>query len=204
MFALDSILIAAGGLIVGIGWVNNQEWMHPAIKAAVRFILYHAPGAENKRLLKEIMKELRPNGGSSIKDSLDRVERSVEVVTNSAQTLLKMQRITEEHQGIFTFLTDENGACTYANRHYLEHVGLTLEEVQNYGWKNIINCEERVRVLEEWAHVIRDGRDFHMNITYTNYQTGKTSENRVDAYVVKNGDSVVGWVGYVNPITGRR
>ena len=196
--------MAFSGLVVGAGWVGNQEWLHPAIFRVYRTVRRHVPGATNRRLLEQVVKELHPNGGSSLRDSLDRLEHKVSHTHQLTKLVLRMQRITDEHAGIATFLTDEHGQCIYANSHYLGMVGLSESEVLRDGWKNVMADKERERVGPRWQEAIRERRDFHSQITYTNYRTGETKTVNVDAFVVMDDGDLIGWAGYVHPAHHRR
>ena len=191
--------MAVSGLLVSASWLGNQEWLYPTIGRIFRTIRMHIPGATNRRLLLQIVKELHPNGGSSLRDSLDRLEHNLNRTHHLTKLVLRMQRITDEHAGVATFLTNEHGQCIYANSHYLSMVGMTEEEVLRDGWKNVVDEKELERIWPYWEQAIHDRRDFHLKITYTNYRTGETKAATVDAFVVEDEDELIGWAGYVHP-----
>lgn len=200
MTPLEALVMMASGLAMGIGWVRRETWLHPIILGVFRFVRRNLPGARNHRLLEEILKEYKPNGGGSMRDALNRLEDRITRTQQYTKLILRMHRISDEYQGLATFVTDEEGRCTYANSHYLDIVGLTFEEMREYGWKNAMEAEEKERVWDQWLEAVEEQRDFHMAVNYRNYRTGKLMCCKVDAYVVKNEDGLIGWAGYVQPV----
>lgn len=204
MTPIDAVFMAASGLIVGIGWMQGQKWLHPVLQHCYTTLQKHLPGARNERMLREIIKELHPNGGSSLRDSLIRIESKLERTHRATKITLRMQRLHEDAAGLASFLADENGRCVYANTHYLALVGLTIDEVSNFGWINAVEENDRDDVIEDWHDAIKDRRDFHRTIQYRRLRTGETFIARCDAYVVQDDSSIIGWVGHLHPLIGRR
>lgn len=192
------------GLALGIGWVNRNEWLHPILKWLGSSVQRSLPGARNERMLQAIIKELHPNGGSSLRDLLNRIETKLERTHRAAKITLKMQRLYEEHEGLAAFLTDSEGRCIYANANYLALVGLTHDEILINGWKNVIDEAVREDVANAWDAAVRDRRDFHWTIQYIRYRTGEKFLARCDAYCVTDEDTIIGWIGHVHPLVNRR
>lgn len=97
----------------------------------------------------QIIAELKPNGGSSLRDAVNLIIAKQRARDN-----------TTEHYGVFE--TDKNGQCVNANLAYLRLVGRTLEEVTGNGWINCIHPDDRVTVRDQWAESVQDNRDFEM------------------------------------------
>src|SRR5574343_1543531 len=101
-----------------------------------------------------ITKQVMPNGGSSMPDSMKRIEATLK--TNAAaaaevrQTVdlmaatLRAQANTNPRMA--TFEASPTGALTDANKTYLRWTGLTLPELVNWGWINSVHPEDRERV----------------------------------------------------------
>lgn len=103
----------------------------------------------------EVVKELKPNGGSSLRDAVNLIVAKQRARDN-----------TTEHYGVFE--TDKNGGCTHCNLQYLRLTGRTQEEVIGNGWVNCIYPEDRAYVREQWAEAVQDNRDFEMQYRMVN------------------------------------
>jgi PAS domain S-box-containing protein len=52
-------------------------------------------------------------------------------------------------------LMDADGACDYANPHWLELTGLAIEQAREDGWWNAVHPDDRERVNEGWERLMR-------------------------------------------------
>ena len=109
---------------------------------------------------RQIIAELKPNGGSSLRDAVNMIRAHQRARDN-----------TTEHYGVFE--TDKNGLCVSVNWQYLRMTGRNLEEVKGNGWVNCIHPEDRVRVREEWAKCVQDNRDFEMKYRMIRQENSK-------------------------------
>ena len=100
-----------------------------------------------------VVSELKPNGGASVRDCLNRIE---------LRQLLSDQRqwaiFADMSMGVFE--TNAEGGFLRVNRKYLRITGRSLEEVKGSGWVNTIAAQDRSRVEHEWAQAIEEGREF--------------------------------------------
>lgn len=103
--------------------------------------------------LSVIVKELKPNGGSSIKDSVNRIEFTLHEQNEKYRIMMAMNETP-------LFETDKMGRCTYVNRWYSDLTGLSYEECMGYGWLNAIDSKDRGRVNEEWGKAVTQGREY--------------------------------------------
>lgn len=100
-----------------------------------------------------LVAEMSPNGGDSMRDSLDRIENGLAHNRNVSRTLLQTAD--------FAYLeTDHEGRCLWANEQYLHLVSTRLDELQGYGWYNVIAVSERETVSSEWAKARLEGKTF--------------------------------------------
>ena len=51
-----------------------------------------------------------------------------------------------------------DGAFDFINQHWLEFTGLTLEEVQGWGWRAALHPEDAGRVIRDWRTALAEGR----------------------------------------------
>ena len=96
--------------------------------------------------VKQIRKELQPNGGGSLHDLV--------------LGLVAGQRARDDREDRPLFWTDAAGACTHANRAYRTLAGRELPDLIGTGWVNFIHPEDRPRVLDAWRQAVVENRDF--------------------------------------------
>ncbi len=117
----------------------------------------------------EIQKELKPNGGTSIKDvinvlatKMDTVVDNTMFLTNQANRMEARQQSLLNTVEIPKFETDPSGDCIFVNKAYLNLIGRPFDEIQGKGWVNVIHPDDRIRVQVEWKNAIVDNRNFDM------------------------------------------
>lgn len=97
--------------------------------------------------------ELTPNGGSSMKHALGRIE---------TRQLIEVQvRKALNNDGLYgIWEADTDGKCTYANRTYQRIVGRNFEDLEGWGWVNAIHPDDRATVVASWKSALEDKREF--------------------------------------------
>jgi PAS domain S-box-containing protein len=143
--------------------------------------------------LDHIVTELRPNGGSSIRDSLNRIELR-QVLQEQRQKAI----LTDMSVGVFE--TDTEGSFIWVNRKYLRMTGRAPSEVNGSGWVNTIAERDRERVISEWQTAIAEEREFeaeYMIITPDNDR----AKVAVRTYkMVGQQSEPLGFMGVMTPI----
>lgn len=119
--------------------------------------------------ISEIKKELTPNGGTSIKDTVNKLAVNMDKIVVSIDHLSRQGARMELRQqnilnsvSIPTFETDKDGECVFANKAYLELIGRSMEEIRGPSWINMIHPEDRTKVKNEWVAVLADKRNFEL------------------------------------------
>ncbi len=139
--------------------------------------------------LDEIIKELKPNGGSSIKDQLNRLETAVSI--SEAQRMLLLDSVTT---GVWT--TDVKGRYTWVNEALRKATGASLSDFVGTNWENVIHPEDKELVVREWERAIAQRRDFNLYFRLINLRT----ENAVPVHGVATPaynftKEIIGWNG---------
>jgi|GEM_PF-638456 len=65
---------------------------------------------------------------------------------------------------VAVYLTDAAGDCIHANRRWLEHSGLTLEEARGKGWLDALHTDDRDRIGAAWYETV--ARAGHWELDY--------------------------------------
>jgi len=106
--------------------------------------------------LEKIKHQLMPNGGSSMRDAIDRIEARM-IIAEQRQKLLTMD------SPFAVFETDANGNCIHVNRTYCRWTGRTTEELEGKGWLNALHPDHRQLVFSEWTTAVTQLREFSMD-----------------------------------------
>lgn len=120
--------------------------VHPTVLAVTRV-------AHMYDQVQNLAKQFQRNGGTSVRDSLDRIESIARHQEERMRVMLGMVpfAITE---------TDAAGGLVYANRTYLRWTGREDEELRGEGWVNALDPRDRERVMREWRAAVASQRSF--------------------------------------------
>lgn len=142
--------------------------------------------------LDEIIKELKPNGGSSIKDQLNRLETAVSI--SQAERLLLLDTVSK---GVFA--GDVKGYWTWANEALRKAVGGSMADFVGNNWENVVYPEDREIVSKEWERAIDQQRDFNLHYRLNNLDTNQPVKVHAIATPARNfaGD-IIGWNGVIH------
>lgn len=136
-----------------------------------------------------IKKELQTNGGSSIKDSIKRIEGHISIIDAKYKAFVSL-----ENEPVWE--SDENGGCIWANSSYLKMTGFDFDYLKNAGWISIINENDRSRVREEWNMAIKEKRVFSCEFIINRFDGTKIKVFGKSFPILSSIDeSITGYVG---------
>lgn len=147
-------LIIKLSIVIGALWVIYEKMIKPS------FALFKKIRSTTD-IIEKIYNEFKPNGGSSMRDSINRLENDIKNLNHFKFAILN----TDERP---IFLTDENGKYIFANLSYLTLADRELDEVLSSGWMNNVKLTERTIVYNEWNNAIKDKRNFELQYTFIN------------------------------------
>lgn len=101
------------------------------------------------------------------------------------------------------FLTDADGFCSQVNERYQALTGLSLLQCLGTGWTAAIHPDDRQRVFREWHEAAELQTMYNSDIRYMR-PDGTVIWANVKAAPMKDGDTVVGYVGTVDDVTARK
>lgn len=142
-----------------------------------------------------LMKEVRPNGGSSLRDAIDRTAAKMDKLSLSVDELSATHYVRwKMAYGEASWHSDAAGKCTAANHLMCDMVDANETELIGNNWKNFIHPDDQSRVFSEWGRVVLEGAQFNI---LTRYQTnsGVDIPVRLKANPIICHDKVVGWIG---------
>jgi len=138
--------------------------------------------------IEHIFQELMPNGGTSLKDRVDRTYDTVNYIGERQRALLS-------DDGIAHCEMDAEGKCTWINRTYARLVERTPSEVMGNGWHNCIAPKERERVVKAWFDSVKEDREISIDFNFET-PTGELKLVRGMSYKMTNPEGeTIGFMG---------
>lgn len=190
---LENIVAVVSGVIGFLGFVlklfrylkkKHSSWLKSQLN---EFFGERFSGIESiNKKIDIIFKEVTPNSGTSIKDKINKIEKSMEQNTELTYKIFNRQRWMFDSDSEPIFETDKQGKCVWANKAYINLVEKDLKDLLDNGWKNIIHHDFKESVYNEWDSCILDGRNFDMSYKIIN-TSGKTYDVRCIAIKADDG-----------------
>lgn len=153
--------------------------------------------------LRTIASQFKPNGGSSMRDAIDAINREL-LFNRTARTFLF--DITQ----YCGFETDAYGANTMVTQAYIDYVGRPPEQLQGMNWLNMVPLEYegvmwRARVRAEITAALEDKRRYRIRHPLYVLRDGIEHVEWVDVMadpVVAEQNKLLGAVGVFSPVKG--
>lgn len=151
--------------------------------------------------VKDIKAELHPNGGSSLRDAIDRLTAGQADLAQSLVVLDRQNRAMlgfhDENRG--WFFTDANGSLTWLSAQVLRWVGRSMGEVIGDRWHSIIWPDMREEVFRWWRDTSAVGSYGDMEQAYIAHD-GSRIRVQIFAspvYDERNANKLLGYVGTI-------
>lgn len=160
-----------------VGAVKLIEQMDSRSKAHAEKIDSHGIA------LDYLMKEFKPNGGSSLKDQMNKMEMQVQELAKKNKVDMEMS-----HHGIFQ--CDMEGRNSYVNKTYANMIGVTKEELLGRNWEQYIESDD---YLTKWEAAFEAERDFHANVVFIDVD-GTRLPCKISA--TRFGDGYAGYIDF--------
>lgn len=153
--------------------------------------------AEIKELFSKVQlisDEFRPNGGSTLRDAINRIEHSV--TTNEQKTLALIKSMP---MGIW--ISDKNGKCTDVNRSICNLTGRTESELKGDNWSNWIHPDEQEDVFQDWNRCVNNDMNFDQIYRYI-LPNGQIKQFHGVAYQLKDrNNNLIGFLGTLTEVS---
>lgn len=134
-----------------------------------------------------VLEQFNPNGGSSIRDSLNRIE--AKQATNESMSI-----VITNSMDIPMFKANAIGECTWASKAYLKITGRTLEDTLGWGWILAIHPDDEEKVRNDWVMSLQQKRQFEKKFRVIDSE-GITTKVHCRATPNLLNNSIVSWVG---------
>lgn len=139
--------------------------------------------------------ELKPNGGSSLYDTIKRIERQT-------VTAIERHRALVDSLHIVRFESDHLGVCQWVSSAYGELTGLSQEQVQGNGWVTAVHLDDRANVVAEWQSCMQQQRTFLMSYRLLHVVTGDVHQVACVGKPITHNEAIIGYVGTITPLSG--
>lgn len=103
--------------------------------------------------------QLIPNGGSSLRDAVDKALDGLDRV--EAMQRASMQLLDKAY-----WYSDPEGKCEFASDKLATIMGVPHDHILGYGWVSSVAEEYRVPCRQEWDSAVADVREFRMDYGY--------------------------------------
>lgn len=150
------ITMFGGGTLGKIIW---DYWLKPRLLMIKKMYDQLAILSDMLPTVQNILQEVRPNGGSSMRDAINRIEVNQTKSIQHNRALLKCLPIG-------TWETDERGRFISVNRTTCTMLGRVESELLGDNWVKWISDSDRMKVITEWQRCISGQSDFSMEFDF--------------------------------------
>lgn len=176
-------ILAIGGLIVSL-----KKWViSPALK-------FYRDVKQTLIDIEYISKQIKPNGGSSILDKLQRIERR-QIISDYRYSIIL------NNIDMAMYETDHTGSCMWVSEEWIKYTGLQLEHAKGNGWINAVYHEDRDKVFEEWKDSLDQKREFRLQyrIMHTESQQVMTVFG-YSCFIYDHSGNPIATVGFIKKV----
>ena len=176
-------------------WIGLLTPFSIAIGALWKFWLKkrYEEGRELYKKVQIIAEEFRPNGGSTLRDAINRIEQTVTV--NEQKTLALIKSLP-----LGTWISDSKGKCIDVNKSLCKITGRTESELKGDNWSNWIHLDMKDDVFDEWYRCVQNDLNFDMEYIFVK-PDGKLQKVHGFAYQLKDKDGkLIGFLGTLSAL----
>jgi PAS domain-containing protein len=154
------------------------------------------------KTLEKIQAELHPNGGSSLRDAINRIDLKVTSVSDRINTIQVSTEILSDTLNICRWSSDKNGLINFVNRSLRKLVGIIDDQlVMGDAWlANIVYIDDRNQTDIEWSRAVDTKSEYHHTFRIVNQTTNEIIKVTSHARLILNDKGEVsGWAGVLIP-----
>ena len=162
--------------------------------------------AETQKQLREILDEQKRiraqvefNGGTSIKDAVQRIEERQIIMQSEVKQMATRMDINDMCSERMRFKMDDSGACTFINDAFLKCFGYTEKDVLEFSFENLVHDADVPEMREKWTRAIEKKGRFYdeQRIIHIN---GEIYNCVVRAYPIIDNGILKGYEGTIDII----
>ena len=141
-----------------------------------------------------ITAQLAPNGGASLRDTIDRVERRVRIIDERAAVIDARHKMLLNQEQFVYFEADAEGSITLITRVAMRWTGRATEDLAGAGWLNMVWPSDRNILAAEWETAINERSVLECRHGVTDSGGGRLAVF-TRAWPVIHAGEVVSWIG---------
>ncbi len=147
--------------------------------------------AKSSARMDEILSELRPNGGGSLRDAIARIE------TQNAIALGRIDLVVVAlGDQVAGYETDAAGLCVWTSPAYCALVARSPNELLGWGWITALHPDDADHVRDNWRSSVEDRRTYEQRFRMIR-PDGQAIPVVSRASPIFAGPRLVGWSGLV-------
>lgn len=154
---LVAIAIGSVGTVIGFFTFLWKKFIKPLVKLVKNHDVF-IKSVDDLRLLME--KELKTNGGNSIKDAIIDMRETCSRIENRQRIITQRTKAALHYSNVALFETDEDGRLVWSNSGLSQIVNGTTNSIEGFDWINLIKEDEREEVMDEFRSCIAMNRRF--------------------------------------------
>lgn len=193
---VQNMSVVAGSL--GAIFLFWRQWVRPIIMTKIypyMEAIFALPELANKTA--DILAEVKPNSGSSLRDAIVRIE-------NNVQSLRIRSRILfNANAEIAMFELNVKGEMVFVNKTFTDWTGKRPDELLGWNWINSIPQQERSVVTAEWVEFLREQREslFKHDLIFDDGKTDGPLAVITKIFPIRLEDGTIeAWVGLITRI----
>lgn len=142
--------------------------------------------------LDSLVSELRPNGGKSLRDLVEKINENT---TYNREYV----RATLDNDMQMIFETNANGEIVWVNSTYGRYTGKQTTDLLDNGWLDTVSNDQRSKVREEWQLSVEEHRDINLDYNMVSYD-GSKMKVQSNARPIRLAGTIKGYYGTIKII----
>jgi len=186
---LENFTVVLTMLTTLLGFLG-AVWLK-VLRPAMKFIDKHDDVVKS---IENIEKEITCNGGSSLKDTVIKLNTTCGRIENRQKIIEQRSKASLHYSNTALFETDRKGRLVWTNEPFYQLTGQTLTDIKGYDWITYVHEDEREEFLQEFESCLKMNRKFSKELT-----TSNGMEMRMTGYPYRLNDNEQG--GFLISIT---
>ena len=149
-------------------------------------------GAKVVKRIEKVAAQFSPNGGSTLRDAIDRVEQSVVFSEKRSRILYDSGDV---NRGWFE--ATKSGSCTHVSNSWCRMHSAQRDEALGYGWLNQVSESSRESFVDAWHHATTDNRSFDTEYVSA---SGRSFHLHAERVTSSRGE-LLGFIGFTEATT---
>lgn len=150
-------------------------------------------GRELYGKIQKMAEEFRPNGGSTLRDAINRIEEKVTLQEQKTLAIIKSLPLG-------SWVANEKGKFVDLNKSLCRITGRTESELKGDNWITWVHPNEKDDVFDEWKRCVDSDLNFDMEFTFV-LPSGKLQKVHAIAYQLRDSNSkLIGFLGTLSAV----